>query len=103
MMVAASHKRLAAIDIISLSIEGLGFRVAGLELQVGDTYTVAFSLDDAAETAIVDEIVICNSHNGMVGAKFLARNGYNPEIDFYLMDVDFQDQDESSFVPIPLR
>lgn len=103
MMVSASHKRLAAINIISLSIEGLGFRAEALELQVGDTFTVAFSLDNAAETAIVDEIVICNIHNGMVGAKFLARNGYNPEIDFYLMDIDCQDQDESSLISIPLR
>ena len=27
------------------------------------------------------DIVICNINNDKVGAKFLARNGYNPEID----------------------
>lgn len=94
MMVCTSHKRLAAIQITSLSVEGIGFRAQDIETQIGDTFTVAFSLDDANETAIVDEIVICNIKEGTVGAKFLARNGYNPEIDFYLMDEDCKDSFE---------
>lgn len=85
---------MAVIDITSLSIEGIGFRARDLEPQIGDAFTIAFSLDDATETAIVDEIVICNFNKGVVGAKFLARNGYNPEIDFYLMDADCKDNDE---------
>lgn len=93
-MVCTSHKRLATINITSLSVEGIGFRVQDLEPRVGDTFTIAFSLDNAAETAIVDEIVICNINHTMVGAKFLARNGYNPEIDFYLMDEDRKDNNE---------
>lgn len=91
MMACTSHKKLASINITSLSVEGIGFRVQDLEPQIGDTFTVAFSLDDAAKTAIVDEIVIFNVNRGSVGAKFLARNGYNPEIDFYLMDADSKD------------
>ena len=93
-MVATSHKKLATINITSLSVEGIGFRVKGMKPQVGDTFTVAFSLDDEAETAIVDDVVICNIVSGTVGAKFLARNGYNPDIDFYLMDEDCKDDDE---------
>ncbi|ETW94728.1 PilZ domain-containing protein [Candidatus Entotheonella palauensis] len=88
MMQCTSHKRLAVIDITSLSVEGIGFRAQDIELQVGDTFTVAFNLDDDSETTIVDEIVVCNINQGTVGAKFMARNGYNPEIDFYLMDED---------------
>lgn len=88
MMVSSSHKRLAVVNITSLSVDGIGFRAQDFEPEIGDAFTVAFSLDDEAQTAIVDEIVICNINQGMVGAKFLARNGYNPEIDFYLMDED---------------
>lgn len=58
---------------------------------IGDTFTVAFSLDDEAQTVIVDDIVVCYSHNGAIGAKYMSRNGYNPEIDFYLMNVDDKD------------
>lgn len=85
LMECATHKKVADITITSLSVEGLGFLVQDVESQLGDTFTVAFSLDDEKETAIVDEIVVSNIGEGTVGAKFLARNGYNPDIDFYLM------------------
>ncbi len=88
LVVSTSHKRLAVINITSLSVEGIGFRGQDFEPDIGDAFTVAFSLDDELETAIVAEVVICNIKNDTVGAKFLARNGYNPEIDFYLMDED---------------
>ncbi len=85
LMACASHKKMHDITITSLSVEGLGFLAEGLESQVGDTFTVAFSLDDDEATVIVDEIVVSNIGRGTVGARFLARNGYNPDIDFYLM------------------
>lgn len=88
LMECASHKKVQDVKITSLSVEGLGFVATGLESQVGDTFTIAFSLDDEEETAIVDEIVVSNIGSGTVGAKFLARNGYNPDIDFYLMYMD---------------
>jgi hypothetical protein len=85
---------LATIHITSLSVEGIGFCVHNLEPRVGDTYTIAFSLDNAAGTAIVDEISICNVNNDMVGAKFLTSHGYNPELDYYLMELSNKDNDE---------
>ncbi len=88
LMECASHKKVTDVTITSLSVEGLGFLASSIESQVGDTFTVAFSLDDETETTIVDEIVVSNIMNGVVGAKFLARNGYNPDIDFYLMYTD---------------
>lgn len=88
LMECTSHKKVTDITITSLSVEGLGFLVKDMVSQLGDTFTVAFSLDDEAETAIVDEIVVSNIGDGTVGAKFLARNGYNPDIDFYLMYLD---------------
>ena len=92
-MVCTSHKRLATINITSLSVEGIGFCAQDFRPEIGDAFTVAFSLDDEMETAIVDEVVIFNIIDGTVGAKFLARNGYNPEIDFYLMDKDCKNND----------
>jgi len=89
-----SHQRLATIHIHSLSVEGVGFFVQNIKPRVGDTLTIAFSLDDAAETYIVDEIVICYVNNGKVGAKFLASHGYNPEIDYYLMELSNKDSNE---------
>jgi hypothetical protein len=93
-MVCTSHKRLATIRIKSISVEGIGFCVHNFEPRVGDTYTIAFSLDDAAGTAIVDDIAICNVNNDMVGAKFLASHDYNPEIDYYLMELSHKDNSE---------
>ena len=91
LMSCTSHKRLVSIHIISLSVDGIGFRSQHLKPQVGETFTVAFSLDDAAETAIVDDIEIRNVTANQIGAQFLSRNGYNPEVDFYLMAEDAAD------------
>jgi len=85
LMLCTSHKKLATIHITSLSVDGIGFHSQPLKPQVGDTFTVAFTLDDAAGTVIVDDIVICNITDHLIGAKFLARNGYNPDVDLYLM------------------
>jgi hypothetical protein len=70
LMTCASHKKLATIHITSLSVDGIGFRSQHLKPKVGETFTVAFSLDDAAETAIVDDIVIRNVTDNQIGAKF---------------------------------
>ena len=86
LMLCASHKKLATINIVTLSVDGLTFESQHLKPEVGNTFTVAFSLDDEAETTIVDDIVICYHNDGVAGAKFLARKGYNPDVDFYLMD-----------------
>jgi hypothetical protein len=93
-MAHTSHEKLGTIHIISLSVEGVGFLVTDLALRVGDTYTITFSLNDAAKTDIVDEILICNVNNDMVGARFLASHGYNPDIDYYLMDLNDTDNNE---------
>jgi len=91
LMLCATHKKLATVNIVTLSVDGLTFESERLEPEVGNTFTVAFSLDDEAETAIVDDIVICYRNGGVAGTKFLARNGYNPDIDLYLMNEDGAD------------
>jgi hypothetical protein len=92
--IGTSQKQVASIHIVSLSVDGIGFLTQNLELQIGNLLTVAFSLDNVEKTAIIDEIMICNINNNRVGARFLAHTGYNPEIDFYLMDKDDTGNDE---------
>ena len=82
---------MAAIHITSLFVGGIGFRSQHLKPQIGDTFTVAFSLDAAAETAIVDDIEIRNVTDNLIGPQFLSRNGYNPDVNFYLMAEDGAD------------
>ena len=78
---------LSAIVISSLSVHGLGFRLAtALSLPIGERYTTSFRLDDAEQSLIQECIVIRRLAGLTVGATFYPDEQYNYALDFYVYE-----------------
>ncbi|ETW93033.1 MAG: hypothetical protein ETSY1_41015 [Candidatus Entotheonella factor] len=90
-----ASERLAEIVVTSLSVGGVGFLVEGLAPQVGDIFTIAFSLDDDVKTEVREDIIVRNLRGEVTGAEFIGHGTYNFDLDFYLMpfDPDLKDED----------
>ena len=82
---AHSHHCIANVTITSLSLSDLRFTPSLTEqLQPGDHYTIAFTLDDADKTAVEKAIIIRHVQADATGAEFVEQ-GYHQDLDFYLM------------------
>lgn len=81
---ATTHTPLTPVAIIDLSLGGVRFATALSSLQVGDSYRIVFSLDDAVQTEIQEDIALRHLHTDQTfGAEFLHLECYD-ELDFYL-------------------
>jgi hypothetical protein len=81
---ATTHTPLTTVAIIDLSLGGVRFATSLSSLQVGESYRIVFSLDDAVQTEIQEDIVLQHLHTDQTfGAKFLHPECYD-ELDFYL-------------------
>lgn len=81
-----SNPTLLQITIVNLSLSGVGFKAPGMAFQVGQTFSLTFQLDDAANTAIAEDVVIRSTRHDVIGAEFVNQDTYNFDLDFYMMD-----------------
>jgi hypothetical protein len=81
-----SKKQVDDILIKSISVTGVGFETRSLRgVKVGDTFEVAFLLQDSFDSAVRESIVIKRVQDNFIGAEFLDKDKYNYELDFYVM------------------
>ena len=76
---------LGNVQIISLSIGGLGFiRPKDTSINIGDVFDIQFVLDDDYRSMIHEEIIIRRTNGHVIGAEFSHHDTYKYELDFYL-------------------
>jgi hypothetical protein len=85
LLVHKTHKRLTEVNILNLSLGGVGFVAPQHDIQVDERFTLCFHLDDACHTRIQEDIVVRNvTGPQIIGAEFLSEGRYNFDLDFYL-------------------
>ena len=81
-----SKKEFDDILIKSISVTGIGFEIKSLRnIKVGDTFEIAFTLNDNFNSAVREQIVVKRVQGNVIGAEFLDKDKYNYALDFYVM------------------
>jgi hypothetical protein len=83
---AKTGQVLPPITVESLSVGGVGFRVAApTDIRVGEMYHIAFELDDDEGATICETVHVKRVQEDFIGAEFFPHDKYHHELDFYVL------------------
>lgn len=74
------------IKIVNLSLSGASFEVRGInDLQIGQTGSLVFTLDNRKETILVKKVIIKSVKGGRIGCEFVDDRAFQKDLGFYLL------------------
>ena len=80
-----TQEALADVTVDSLSLGGIGFSLhSALTVHKGDVFELIFTLDNAGQSMLREEIVVKRIQGNTIGVKFRDKEKYNHELDFYI-------------------
>lgn len=74
-----------AMYVDTLSLDGVGFRVAGPHrIRKGEILSLRFDLDNAKQTRVARKVRVVSVRDQSVGTQFTRRKEFDPELALYL-------------------
>jgi PilZ domain len=81
----STKKPFGNVTIDSLSLGGVGFFLhSSLAVKKGEIFELLFTLDDAEQSVVREEVTVRRVHGNAIGVEFRDKNKYNYELDFYI-------------------
>jgi hypothetical protein len=81
----STQEALGDVTVDSLSLGGIGFLLhSALTVHKGDVFELVFTLDNAEQSVLREEIAVKRIHGNAIGVEFRDKEKYNHELDFYI-------------------
>ncbi|MCK5517080.1 MAG: PilZ domain-containing protein [Desulfobulbaceae bacterium] len=73
------------VKVTDLSLGGARLEIQGIhDIQVGDTGTISFTLDDRKKSILLKNIVVRSVQENRIGCEFISDKAYEKDLGFYL-------------------
>ena len=73
------------VKVTDLSLGGARLEIQGIhDIQIGDTGTISFTLDDRKKSVLLKNIIIRSVRENSIGCEFITDKAYEKDLGFYL-------------------